>query len=93
MAIGPINDGAKRDARKMAVGPSAPPIIPIEAASARLKPNGSRSAPMSVAKIPNWAAAPSRAVFGLASNGPKSVIAPTPMKISSGNNPVATPMS
>ena len=29
--------------------------------------------------------------FGLASSGPKSVMAPTPMKISSGNTPVSIP--
>ena len=33
MAMGPMSDGASRDDRKMAVGPSAPPIIPMEAAS------------------------------------------------------------
>ena len=37
------------------------------------------------AKIPNCAAAPSKKLLGLAISGPKSVIAPTPKKISDGN--------
>ena len=43
-------------------------------------------------QIPNCAAAPSSRVRGLASSGPKSVIAPTPMKITSGAmpEPIAT---
>lgn len=41
---------------KIAVGPSAPPIIPIEAASWKLKPR--HNAPKKAANIPNWAAAP-----------------------------------
>ena len=32
IAIGPSNSGASFDAKKIAVGPSAPPIIPIAAA-------------------------------------------------------------
>ena len=51
----------------------------------------SSSAPNSAEKMPNWAAPPSSAVFGFASSGPKSVIAPTPMKISSGNTPDSMP--
>jgi len=35
-------------------------------------------------KIPICAAAPSQKLIGLAISGPKSVIAPTPMKISEG---------
>ena len=34
--------------------------------------------------MPNWAAAPKRKLFGLAIRGPKSVMAPTPMKIREG---------
>ena len=45
---------------------------------------------MTVAKIPNCAAAPRISVFGLASKGPKSVIAPTPIKINNGAIPEAT---
>jgi hypothetical protein len=51
------------------------------------------SAPSSVAKIPNCAAAPRNSVRGFASNGPKSVSAPTPMKMMSGNAPVLMPTS
>jgi len=83
----------------MAVGPSAPPMMPIDAAS--LRPNlmkspvasERQSAPNSAMKMPNCAAAPSSAVRGLAISGPKSVIAPTPMKIMIGKRPVLTPNS
>lgn len=64
------------------VGPSAPPIIDIAAAA--LSGNPIRIAIRYAAKIPNCAAAPSRKLAGLAINGPKSVIAPTPKKISDG---------
>ncbi len=43
--------GASLLVRKMAVGPSAPPMIPMEPASCGLKPN--KSAPIKVRKIPN----------------------------------------
>ena len=46
-----------------------------------------------VRKMPNCPAAPSRKILGFSSNGPKSVIAPIPMKISSGKSSLATPMS
>ncbi|MPM24132.1 hypothetical protein SDC9_70613 [bioreactor metagenome] len=39
MATAPNNCGASFDVRKIAVGPSAPPIIPIEAASLGAKPH------------------------------------------------------
>jgi hypothetical protein len=39
MAIGPRRWGASCPVMNMAVGPSAPPIIPIEAASCTLKPS------------------------------------------------------
>ena len=48
-------------------------------------------APSKVIKIPIWAAAPSSAVLGLAIMGPKSVKAPTPIKIIKGNMPVSIP--
>ena len=47
------------------------------------------TAPSTVAKIPNCAAAPKKRVRGLANKGPKSVIAPTPIKIMSGAAPEA----
>ena len=50
-----------------------------------------RTAPIKVAKIPNCAAAPKNSVLGLASKGPKSVIAPTPIKIMSGKAPLSMP--
>ncbi len=66
----------------MEVGPSAAPIIPIEAASLRSKP--SRTEAATVAKIPNCAAAPKSKSLGLESSGPKSIIAPIPMNSKSG---------
>ena len=68
--------------KKIAVGPSAPPIIPIAAASKALNPR--KNAPKNVRKIPNCAAAPSNKLEGLESSGPKSVVAPIPRKISGG---------
>ncbi len=73
----------------IAVGPSAPPIIPIEAASASGKPNS--SAPKNATYIPNCAAAPNNKLFGFAISGPKSVIAPTPKNINGGYIPSLTP--
>ena len=84
---------------KIEVGPSAPPMMAMEAASLRVNsspgiPNAvSASAPISVPKIPNCAAAPKSKVLGLASIGPKSVMAPTPRKISSGKILVGKPTS
>ena len=81
----------------MAVGPSAPPMIPIEPATARSKlipgMKESKRAPRRAVKIPNWAAAPKRRVLGLAMSGPKSVIDPTPMKMRIGKSPVSIPAS
>ena len=74
---------------KIAVGPSAPPIIPIEAASWKLKPR--HNAPKKAANIPNWAAAPNNRLLGFAIKGPKSVNTPTPIKISGGNIPNSSP--
>ncbi len=59
------------------VGPSAAPIIPIEAASLISNPN--TTATTIVAKIPNCAAAPNKNIFGLDNSGPKSIIAPIPI--------------
>ena len=76
----------------MVVGPSAPPMIPIDAASPGVKPR-SRFAPMAATNTPSWAAAPSRNVIGRASSGRKSVSAPTPRKITGGRNSVRMPAS
>ena len=65
----------------MAVGPSAPPMMPIAEACCTLK---SIIAPANATNTPIWAAAPRSMVFGFAIRGPKSVIAPTPMKIRGG---------
>ncbi len=81
-AIEPNRWGASLEARNMEVGPSAPPIMPMEAASITLNP--SRMLPMNVAKIPNCAAAPNRMRRGLAIRVLKSVIAPMPRKIKEG---------
>ena len=82
-AIGPIKSVCPSfPARKMDVGPSAPPIIDMAAAAAPLNPK--IIARKYAAKIPICAAAPSKKLLGLAISGPKSVIAPTPKKISDG---------
>ena len=75
----------------MEVGPSAAPMMAMEAASCKVKP--SRRASDRVKKMPNWAAAPQRIILGLESSGPKSIIAPMPMKSSSGKSSVAMPAS
>ena len=63
---------------RMEVGPSAAPMIPIEAASFRSNPRMVDS--KIAAKIPSCAPAPNRNKEGLESRGPKSIIAPIPMK-------------
>ena len=73
----------------MEVGPSAAPMIAIEAASFNSNPN--KEAILRVKKIPNCAAAPNNISFGLLSNGPKSIIAPIPMNNSNGNSSFAMP--
>ncbi len=70
------------DVTKIAVGPSAPPIIAIEPASFGENPR--RVAPTYVKKIPNCAAAPRIKLFGFAISGVKSVIEPIPRKMSGG---------
>ena len=64
-------------------------LMPIAPASAGVKPRN--SATMNARKIPSCAAAPSSRLIGLAISGPKSVIAPTPMKMSGGKMPSLTP--
>lgn len=71
---------------KIAVGPSAPPMIPRDPASFGVNPI--KIATKSTVKIPNWAAAPKMDRRRLRSIGPKSVNAPTPMKIIGGKKPV-----
>ena len=82
MAIAPSSAGASVFVTRIAVGPSAPPMMPIEAASGTVKP--SSSAPTKAMNTPSCAAAPRKSVLGLAISGEKSVIAPTPRKISGG---------
>ena len=81
--MGPSSSGASRVETKMAVGPSAPPMMPMEPAWAEVKRPEKRQ-PTKVMKMPSWAAAPRRRLLGLAIRGPKSVMAPTPMKIRQG---------
>ena len=66
----------------MAVGPSAPPMMPIDPAWAGLKPR--YRDPRKVRNMPIWAAAPRRMSLGLESMVEKSVIAPMPRKIRGG---------
>ena len=73
----------------MAVGPSAPPMMPMAPASFSVKP--SIIAPTSETKTPICAAAPSSSVDGRAMSGPKSVIAPMPRKMSGGKISFAMP--
>jgi len=75
----------------MEVGPSAAPMIPIEAASAIENPNN--LATKMVKKIPNCAAAPNRSILGFDKSGAKSIIAPMPTNKSKGKASVAIPKS
>ena len=75
----------------MDVGPSQAPMTPMATASSLLKPSASASS--SVRKMPNWPAAPSMTILGLENSGPKSVMAPMPMKISTGKISVRMPKS
>ena len=82
-AIGPTRWSASLVVRYIAVGPSAPPMIPIEPASCALNPRA--IAAKNAKNIPSCAAAPMSRDLGLAISGPKSVMAPTPRNISDGN--------
>ncbi len=86
MAIGPNRWGASLMVVKIAVGPSAPPIMPNAPASCGVNPI--ITAQSSTVKIPNCAAAPNMERRKLRSIGPKSVSAPTPIKITGGRKPV-----
>ena len=71
---------------KMAVGPSAPPMMPKEAASFGVNPI--KIATSNTVKIPSCAAAPNMERRKLRNIGPKSVNAPTPIKMIGGRKPV-----
>ena len=88
--MAPSSSGARRVVRKMAVGPSAPPMMPMEADWGPVKP--SSTPPRKATNTPSCAAAPSSRLLGLLSRGPKSVMAPTPMKIRQGYREVLTPI-
>ena len=77
-------------ATKMAVGPSAAPMTAMEAASFKSKKKPARKR---VKKMPNCAAAPKSISHGFSSSGPKSIIAPMPMKSSRGNSSLDIPAS
>ena len=89
MAMGPNRWGASCDERKIDVGPSAPPMMPMDAASRSVNPRA--KAPKKVAKMPSWAEAPKSTDLGLEINDEKSVSAPMPMKMSGGKIPEVTP--
>ena len=76
--MGPMYPDPRTWDTRMEVGPSAAPMMPIEAAS--LRSNPIRHAIRMAAKIPNWAAAPNKNSTGWLSNGPKSIMAPIPIK-------------
>ena len=77
-------------ATKIAVGPSAAPMTAMEAASGRSKNSPARTR---VTKMPSCAAAPNSMSHGFSSSGPKSIIAPMPIKSSSGNSSLDIPAS
>jgi len=79
------------------VGPSAPPMIPIEAASKIPKSKNGvmliNKAPNKAANTPIWAAAPYNNVLGLDRTGSKSVNAPIPKNINKGSISLVIPIS
>ena len=79
---------------KIVVGPSAPPIIPIDEASNNPKSKKGvkliSKAPIKAAKTPTCAAAPSNNVFGFDKTGSKSVRAPIPKNINNGSTSSAS---
>ena len=81
--------GLSFDERKMAVGPSAPPMMAMPAAWFGSKPRP--SATIYAPKMPNCAAAPISMSFGLAMSAEKSVMAPMPRNTSGGYHPWRTP--
>ena len=98
--MGPSNSGANSRATYMDVGPSAAPMMPIDAACLRVKAGMKLAyllslpryrAAIRVAKMPNCAAAPKNSMNGRLSRGAKSIIAPTAMKMRIGNNSFSMP--
>ena len=87
--IAPIYFDWKKLATKMEVGPSAAPMMAMDAAFLRSKP--SSVAMLRVKKMPNCAAAPNSISFGLDKSGPKSIIAPMPINSKSGKSSLAMP--
>jgi len=86
-AVTPKISGDRVAAKKIVVGPSAPPIIAIDAASFSPKSIPkfpAKIAPQKATKIPICAAAPNKSVLGLAIIGAKSVKDPIPKKIIGG---------
>ena len=77
-------------ATKIAVGPSAAPMMAMEAASFKSK---KKPASTRVRKMPACAAAPKNSSQGFSSRGPKSIMAPMPMNSSSGNSSLDIPAS
>ena len=88
-AVIPSMCGARRVVVNMVVGPSAPPIIPMLAASPGVNPRA--MAPRNAMYIPICAAIPSIMSFGFAMSGPKSVIAPSPTNIRVGSTTYIIP--
>ena len=77
--------------RNIVVGPSAPPMMPMDAASLVEKSipiSGTRliaSAPQKATNMPTCAAPPRSSVLGFAIIGVKSVSAPSPRNIKGGS--------
>ncbi len=95
--MAPSRSGASLLVRKMAVGPSAPPMMAIEPAAlsrrsgfaGSISPSQVNLLPTSTAvirvpKMPIWADAPKSISFGRLISDEKSVIAPMPRKIKGG---------
>ena len=90
--IGPNKWGANFDVTKIEVGPSAAPITPILAASGSENPKNLYAIKPAI-KIPPWATIPNSNIHGRCKSGLKSIIAPTHIKIKSGNTSVIIPAS
>ena len=73
----------RRSRQKMEVGPSAS-ADDRDGERRRAGQKLNSRAMLSVKKMPNWAAAPNKTPSGLRAEGSKSIIAPMPMKRSSG---------
>ena len=82
IAIAPRSSGARVFVTRIAVGPSAPPMIPIEPAC--IGENPRKRAAKNATNTPSCAPAPIKSDLGFAIRGEKSVIAPTPINMSEG---------